>query len=135
MKDNNTKRLSVISPLFVMAAGILWGCMGLLVRTMQPYGYTSMEIVLFRAVVTGVMMLIFTGIFRRGELRIKPKDIWCFLFPRKNDCPRDHRDGACAWELRVGKPAETQGCGGGNCLKPMLGFTLTSGLKWSNIMV
>jgi drug/metabolite transporter (DMT)-like permease len=67
------------APFFVLAAGVLWGCMGLLVRSMSPYGFTSMEIVFFRAVVTGILMLLFMLIGKRKELKIRLKDLWCFL--------------------------------------------------------
>ena len=67
------------APFFVLAAGVLWGCMGLLVRSMSPYGFTSMEIVFFRAVVTGILMLLFMLIGKRKELKIRLKNLWCFL--------------------------------------------------------
>ena len=78
MNDKFEKR-SRTAPLFVLAAGILWGCMGLLVRSMSPYGFTSMEIVCFRAVVTGILMLLFMLIGKREGLKIRLKDLWCFL--------------------------------------------------------
>ena len=76
-----SKKISgtLLSPLFILTAGILWGCMGLLVRSMTPRGFTSMEIVFFRAVVTGVLMLILTFSLKRKELKIRWKDLWCFL--------------------------------------------------------
>ncbi len=74
-KKNN----SILSPLCVLAAGILWGCMGLLVRSMSPYGFTSMEIVIFRAIVTSFIMAVIMVIFKRDELKVKWKDLWTFL--------------------------------------------------------
>lgn len=62
----------------MLAAGILWGCMGLLVRSMQPFGFTSMEIVMFRAMVTSVLMGLGMLLFNRRGLRVKLKDLWCF---------------------------------------------------------
>lgn len=74
----NKKKNSIISPLCVLAAGILWGCMGLLVRSMTPCGFTSMEVVFFRAVVTSVLMAVIMVIFKRDELKVRIKDLWCF---------------------------------------------------------
>ena len=78
-QDTQKKNMSLISPLCVLAAGILWGCMGLLVRSMTPWGFTSMEVVIFRAITTGVLMFLFMLIFRRGELKVRAKDFWCFV--------------------------------------------------------
>ena len=78
MTKNETKK-SIISPLCVLAAGILWGCMGLLVRSMNPCGFTSMEVVIFRAIVTSILMAVIMVIFKRDELKVKWKDLWCFL--------------------------------------------------------
>lgn len=78
MSDKQQGKISIIAPLCVLAAGILWGCMGLLVRTMTPYGFTSMEIVIFRAIVTGILMLAITAVIKPKELRVKVKDLWCF---------------------------------------------------------
>ena len=78
MSGKNNKK-SILSPLCVLAAGILWGCMGLLVRSMTPCGFTSMEVVIFRAIVTSVLMAIIMVIFKRDELKVKWKDLWCFL--------------------------------------------------------
>lgn len=69
------RRLSVLC---VLAAGILWGCMGILVRTMNEGGFNSLEITAFRAFVTAMVMLLGMLLFKRKELRIRKKDIWCF---------------------------------------------------------
>ncbi len=76
MKQN---KKSIISAVYVLIAGVLWGCMGLLVRTMNNAGMSAMEVVAFRSVITALVMLIFLLIFKRKSLRIKMKDIWCFI--------------------------------------------------------
>lgn len=68
-----------ISYVCVIVAALLWGCMGILVRTMNEGGLTSAEVVTFRCVVTAVIMLLGMFLFKREELKIKWKDIWCFL--------------------------------------------------------
>lgn len=68
-----------ISYVCVIAAALLWGCMGILVRTMNEGGLTSAEVVTFRCVVTAVIMLFGMFLFKRKELKIKWRDCWCFL--------------------------------------------------------
>lgn len=68
-----------ISYVCVIAAALLWGCMGILVRTMNEGGLTSVEVVTFRCVVTAAIMLLGMFLFKRSELKIRRKDIWCFV--------------------------------------------------------
>ena len=68
-----------ISYVCVIAAALLWGCMGILVRTMNEGGLTSVEVVTFRCVITATIMLLGMFLFKREELKIKLKDVWCFL--------------------------------------------------------
>lgn len=68
-----------IAPFLVLLAGILWGMIGIFVRQLNEIGFTSMDIVAIRAIVTSVLLLIFLLIFDRKMLVIKPKDIWCFV--------------------------------------------------------
>ena len=62
----------------VLTAGMLWGCMGILVRTMNEGGFDSLEITAFRSLVTAALMLAGMALFKRKELRVKWKDLWCF---------------------------------------------------------
>ena len=73
------KKMNKLSVLFVMAAGILWGCMGILVRTMNEGGFNSLEVTAFRSFVTAIVMVLIMLLFKRGELRIRLKDVWCFI--------------------------------------------------------
>lgn len=65
--------------LFVLLAGSLWGFMGLLVRSLNDVGLDSMEICFIRGAVTFAVMLAGLLLFDRKALRIKLKDIWCFI--------------------------------------------------------
>jgi drug/metabolite transporter (DMT)-like permease len=67
------------SVLCVLAAGMLWGCMGILVRTMNGGGFTSLEVTAFRSLVTAMLMLAGMAVFKRKELKVKWKDLWCFV--------------------------------------------------------
>jgi len=68
-----------LAPIFILLAGALWGSMGIFVRRYNAHDLSSMEIVVLRAVVTVVMMFVFLMIYDRKLLKIKLKDIWCFI--------------------------------------------------------
>nr|MBQ8253771.1 EamA family transporter [Lachnospiraceae bacterium] len=67
------------APLFVIIAGCLWGSMGIFVRGLSAYGFTSLEIGALR--VFGALLFLGVGIliYKKELLRIRPKDIWCFI--------------------------------------------------------
>lgn len=64
--------------LFVVVAGVLWGSIGIFIRPFSE-NLTSMQIVFARAVFTTIIMLLFLLIFKRNLLKIKLRDIWCFI--------------------------------------------------------
>lgn len=68
-----------ISPFLIFMAGTLWGTMGIFVRRYNDDGLVSMDVVEIRAVVTAALMLCFLLIYDRSLLKIKWKDLWCFL--------------------------------------------------------
>jgi drug/metabolite transporter (DMT)-like permease len=68
-----------MAPAFIVIAGILWGCIGIFVRQLNNYGLFSMDIVLVRAIVTCIFMAVFLLCYDRKLLKIKLKDIWCFI--------------------------------------------------------
>lgn len=67
------------APLCILAAGTLWGTMGIFVRHFQSLGLSSMEIGTLRT----LMGVLITGIYlflrHRSLLKIRLKDLWCFL--------------------------------------------------------
>lgn len=63
----------------ILAAGILWGSMGLFVRTLNTIGLGSMDIVFLRALITGIGMTAYLFLFHRELLKLRLKDLWCFL--------------------------------------------------------
>ena len=71
--------LKKAAPFLILLAGILWGSMGLFVRTLNSLGLASMGIVSLRAIVTAISMLVFLLIFDRSRLHIRLRDLWCFL--------------------------------------------------------
>ncbi|MDO4343396.1 MAG: EamA family transporter [Eubacteriales bacterium] len=65
--------------LLIILAGCLWGCMGIFVRTLNGWGLGTFEIVALRAAVTAVLTGGILGIFKPKLLKIRLKDVWCFL--------------------------------------------------------
>lgn len=75
-KNTASKTKSIF---YVLGAGMLWGCMGILVRTMNKGGFNSLEVTAFRSFVTTLLMFVGMLLFNRKELRIKLRDVWCFF--------------------------------------------------------
>ena len=67
------------APAFVLSAGTLWGVMGIFVRKLGGYGFSSLQIACLRILLGAVLFLLITGIFDRNLLKIQIRDIWLFL--------------------------------------------------------
>lgn len=65
--------------IFVILAGALWGAMGIFVRGLAHCGLSSIEICLVRMFVSTVLMTGYFFVFNRSALKIKLKDVWCFI--------------------------------------------------------
>ena len=65
--------------LFVIIAGSLWGAMGIFVRGLASCGLSSIEICFVRMLVATLLMTGYFFIFDRKSLKIKLRDIWCFI--------------------------------------------------------
>lgn len=83
MSDRRINKAGALSSgkasVFVLAAGCMWGLMGLLVRSLGAVGIAAMEVCFIRSVVTFVSLLAGILLFCPKELQIKWKDIWCFI--------------------------------------------------------
>ena len=66
-------------PLYVLTAGTLWGSMGVFVRHFNAAGLNSMEIAWFRMLFGLIAVGAYLALFHRDLLRIRLKDLWCFL--------------------------------------------------------
>ena len=63
----------------ILAAGCLWGFMGLFRRYMGEVGFSASDLIVLRCGIAALcfgLTLLFTG---RGQFRIRPRDCWCFL--------------------------------------------------------
>lgn len=78
-KNKNNQKNQKIYILLVLAAGSLWGMMGLFVRGLSLDGLSSVEMVFFRTVVALIFMFAIILIKDKNLLIIKLKDIWCFI--------------------------------------------------------
>lgn len=63
----------------ILTAGTLWGIIALFVRALSANDFTSMEIAALRSF--GALFLMFVGLLicKRELLKIKLKDVWCFI--------------------------------------------------------
>lgn len=68
-----------LAPFLVLTAGILWGTMGIYVRKLNALGFTTIEIVAVRSIVTAILLLVVLFFYNRQMLKIRLKDIWCFI--------------------------------------------------------
>lgn len=68
-----------LSVFYILLAGSLWGCMGLLVRPISKALPNSIDVVFFRALVSAFFLLISLALFNRKALKIKIRDLWCFI--------------------------------------------------------
>ena len=69
----------MLSIFLILIAGILWGSMGLFVRTLNAAGLHTMDLVVLRAVFTVFLLFVWVVLFQREKLKIRLKDLWCFL--------------------------------------------------------
>lgn len=64
---------------FILIAGLLWGTIGIFVRRLNELGLEAMQIVFIRAIITAVIIFIGVLIYDRRLLKIKLRDLWCFI--------------------------------------------------------
>ena len=69
----------ILSVLMILAAGSCWGCIGIFVRAFDREGLGSMDIVAMRSVFTALFLFLFLLLSDRAKLRIRLRDLWCFL--------------------------------------------------------
>lgn len=66
------------APLYILAAGSLWGTTGIFVRHFQVLGLGSMEIGLLRVAMGLLIVGVYLLLFHKDLLRIRVRDLWCF---------------------------------------------------------
>ncbi len=78
-KNGSSSTGRIKSPVYILAAGCMWGLMGLLVRSLDAVGIASMEVCFIRSAVTLISLFAWALLFDRRAFRIRLKDIWCFI--------------------------------------------------------
>ncbi len=68
-----------LASLFVVLAGILWGVMGIFARHFNGLGLKALDIGWIRVFFGFLAVGVYLGLFHREVLRIRWKDLWCFL--------------------------------------------------------
>lgn len=68
-----------LSPFFIIAAGILWGAIGIFVRRLNSSELSSLDISLIRSVCSAIILLTIHLIIDAKGMRIRLKDIWMFI--------------------------------------------------------
>lgn len=68
-----------LAPVFVLSAGTLWGLMGIFVRKLSTYGFSSLQIACLRILFGAALFLVITGVFNRNLLKIQLRDVGLFL--------------------------------------------------------
>ena len=75
----NTSSKSFFAIFCVLFAATLWGSMGVFVRYLNEAGLSALEVTQVRITVGFIAIAAYLGIFRRDLLKIKLRDLWCFL--------------------------------------------------------
>lgn len=68
-----------MSTIMIIVAACCWGCMGIMVRTLNAIGLSTMEIVQQRSTVTFAIMIMGALLINRKAFVVKVKDLWYFV--------------------------------------------------------
>lgn len=63
----------------VLLAAAMWGCIGLFTRTMQAAGFTTVQTVAVRAIITFLLTAVIILIVNPKHFKINPRDLWMFF--------------------------------------------------------
>ena len=65
----------------VLAAGILWGILGIFVREFNAEGLQSLQITFIRVTFSSLCLIVGLFLYDRKLLKIQLRDCWCFIGP------------------------------------------------------
>lgn len=68
-----------LAPVLILTAGTLWGIMGIFVRELETYGFTSIQIASLRIMGAAVLFLAVSLLWNKKGLRIRMRDMGWFL--------------------------------------------------------
>lgn len=67
------------APLLIITAGVLWGLMGIFVRSLGGFGFSSIQTAAVRLITGALLLFAITAVYDRRKLRISRRDIPWFL--------------------------------------------------------
>lgn len=67
------------APALILAAGTLWGIMGIFVRKLSTYGFSSIQIASLRIIFGALIFFAITAVAKRELLKIKVQDVGIFI--------------------------------------------------------
>lgn len=70
---------SRLGDISVLLAATMWGCIGLFTRAMQTAGFTAVQIVAVRAIITVILTAIVILVIDPKLFKISPRDLWMFF--------------------------------------------------------
>ena len=73
------KKMKSLSTLMILLAAVFWGIIGLFVKYLTPYGFTSAELVALRSLITAVSLVAVLLMTQPNKLKIKLKHIGYFI--------------------------------------------------------
>lgn len=65
--------------LMIILAGLLWGTSGIFVHFLAPYGFSSMQMTLFRSLVSVLLISLYALVKDRGIFKAKPAELLLFF--------------------------------------------------------
>lgn len=69
----------MVGPILIILAGCFWGSMGIFVRRLGEYGFSSIQIVSIRITLAALIFALILFVKDQGGFKIAPKDIPLFL--------------------------------------------------------
>lgn len=69
-----------LAPVLILTAGTLWGIMGIFVRELETYGFTSIQIASLRIMGAAVLFLAVSLLWNKKGLRIRMRDMGFTVF-------------------------------------------------------
>lgn len=77
--DRSTEKKRNIGPALILLAGCFWGSMGIFVRRLGAYGFTSIQIVSIRVTLAALAFCLLLLVRDRSGFRLSPRDFPLFL--------------------------------------------------------
>ena len=73
------KKKTILGPMLILVAGVFWGSMGILVRRLGVFGFTSIQIVCIRVVLAALIFSLILLFKEPSGFRISLRDLPLFL--------------------------------------------------------